>query len=65
MFEDPGSHTAGFLPELQQDPLIPGDDKSRRGWAYIETAFLLCPERYLEDFKMDPEYVHIFFKKLV
>lgn len=55
MFEEPNSRTAGFIPELQQEPLLPGSEKSRRGWAYIETAYLLCPERHLEDFKRDPE----------
>jgi hypothetical protein len=57
MFENPRSQTAGFNPELQQDPLLPGTEKSHRGWAYIETAYLLCPERYLEEFMRDPEYV--------
>jgi hypothetical protein len=57
MFEKPGSQTAGFIPELQQDPLLPGSEKSHRGWAYIETAYLLCPERYVEEFKRDPEYL--------
>ena len=49
MFEEPGTRTAGFHPDLQQEPLIPGAEKSLRGWAYIETAFLLCPERHLEE----------------
>lgn len=61
MFEDSQSRTAGFHPDLQQDRLIPGTDKSLRGWAYIETAYLLCPERYLDEFKADPEYI-LFFK---
>lgn len=55
MFEDPHSRTAGFHPDLRQDPLLPGSEKFHRGWAYIETAYLLCPERYLDEFKRDPE----------
>ena len=57
MFDDPHSQTAGFIPEFQQELLLPGGEKSRRGWAHIETAYLLCPERYLDEFKHDPEYI--------
>jgi hypothetical protein len=58
MFEDPKSQTAGFRLDLRQDRILPGSEKSRRGWAHIETAYLLCPERLLEEFKQDPQYVN-------
>jgi hypothetical protein len=61
MFEDPCTRTAGFHPTLQQELLIPGSEKSVRGWAYLETAFLLCPERHLDEFKRDPKCVALFF----
>jgi hypothetical protein len=61
MFEDTKSQTAGFHPDVRQDRLLPGSEKSRRGWAHIETAYLLCPERYVEEFKLYPEYVYLFF----
>ena len=56
MFEDLQSQTAGFHPDLRQDQILPGSEKSFRGWANIETAYLLCPERYLEEFRNDPQY---------
>jgi hypothetical protein len=55
MFENPSQKTAGFNEELQEDPLVPGSAKSLRGWNYIETAYLLCPERSLDEFLNDPE----------
>ena len=51
----PKPTNCGFNEVLQQDPLIPGSAKSLRGWNYIETAYLLCPEQCLEEFLSDPE----------
>ena len=59
MFEDPQSRTAGFHPDLRHEPILPGSPKSHRGWAHLETAYLLCPERYLEEFRQDPQYVFL------
>ena len=59
MFEDPQSRTAGFHPDLHHEPILPGSPKSHRGWAHLETAYLLCPERYLEEFRQDPQYVFL------